>query len=147
MAAHTHSVDTLISFFQEEQAAAQVYEQALSKLEHAGARDKLRACGEDHARRARLLRERLEVLGRAPPDTRGRGIHFATLTHLGTGDRSVTAQSVVQSIAEGEEYGLQDYASKLDRLDEESRRFVQTELLDAQRRTQAAVGEVQRALH
>jgi rubrerythrin len=147
MAAHTQSLDTLISFFQEEQAAVQVYEQALSRLEHAGARDKLRACGQDHARRARLLRERLEVLGRAPPETEGRGTGFAKLTNLGSRDLSVTAHSVVQSLAEGEEYGLQDYEAKLDRLDEESRRFVQAELLDAQRRTHAAVNEVHRTLH
>jgi hypothetical protein len=147
MAAHTHSVDVLSSFFQEEQAAVQVYEQALSKLESARARDKLRECSQDHARRARLLRERLELLGRTPTDTQGRGTGFTKLANLGSGDLSVSAQSVVQSLAEGEEYELQDYVNKLPQLDEESRRFVEEELLAAQRRTQAAVSELRRTLH
>jgi rubrerythrin len=147
MAGHTDSIDTLVSFFQEELAAVQVYEQALSKLEHARARDKLRDLGRDHARRAQLLRERLELLGRTPPDTQGRGTGFSKLSHLGSNDLGVSTQSVVQSLAEGEEYELQDYVNKLDRLDEESRRFVEEQLLAAQRQTHAAASELQRTLH
>jgi len=147
MAAHTHSVDTLVSFFQEELAAVQIYEQVLSRIEHARARDKLRELGRDHERRAQLLRDRLELLGRPPPDTQGRGTGFSKLANLGSSDRSISTQSVVQSLAEGEEYELQDYVNKLDRLDEESRRFVEDELLAAQRRTHAAAQELGRTLH
>ncbi|MBF5042979.1 ferritin-like domain-containing protein [Aggregicoccus sp. 17bor-14] len=147
MAAHTHSTDTLVSFFQEELAAAQVYEQALSKLEHARARDRLRECGKDHQRRAQLLRERLELLGRTPPDTQGRGTGFSKLSNLGSSDLGISAASVVQSLAEGEEYELQDYVNKLDRLDEESRRFVEEQLLSAQRQTHASVSALHRTLH
>ena len=147
MASNSNSVDTLVSFFQEELAAVQTYEQVLGKLEHARARDKLRELGRDHQRRAQLLRERLELLGRTPPDTQGRGTGFAKLTNLGSSDLSVSAQSVVQSIAEGEDYELRDYEAKLPSLDEETRRFVEDELLSAQRRTCDAVRELQRTLH
>ncbi|HET9449716.1 MAG TPA: hypothetical protein VFO83_02490, partial [Aggregicoccus sp.] len=125
----------------------QSYEHVLRKIEHARARDKLREFGQDHQRRAQLLRERLELLGHTPPETEGRGSGFARLPHLGSNDLAVTEQSLLQSMAEGEEYELQDYEAKLPRLDEETRRFVETELLSAQRRTHSAVKELQRALH
>ncbi len=147
MAAREHSVDALVSFFQEELAAVQVYGQALTKLEHASARDKLRELCQDHERRAGLLRERLELLGRTPPDTQGRGTGFSKLTNLGSNDLGITAQSVVQSMVEGEEYELQGYEAKLPSLDEETRRFVEEELLAAQRRTHDAARQLQRTLH
>ena len=147
MAAREHSVDTLVSLFQEELAAVQVYGQALARLEHARARDKLRELCKDHERRAQLLRERLELLGRTPPDTQGRGTGFSKLSNLGSSDLSISTQSVVQSMAEGEEYELQDYVNKLPSLDEETRRFVEDELLSAQRRTHSEARELQRTLH
>jgi hypothetical protein len=147
MASNSNSVDTLVSLFHEELAAVQTYERVLGKVEHARARDKLREFGKDHERRAQLLRERLELLGRTPPDSQGRGTGFANLTNLGSNDLTVTEASIVQSMVEGEEYELQGYEAKLPALDQETRRFVEEELLSAQRRTHAAVKELQRTLH
>ena len=147
MASNSNSVDTLVSFFQEELAAAQSYAQVISRVEHTRAREKLRACGEDHERRVQLLRDRLQQLGRTPPEREMRGASFSRLPPLGSNDLSVTEGSLEQSMAEGEENELQGYEARLPRLDKETRYFVESELLSAQRRTHAAVRELQRSLH
>lgn len=49
-------------------------------------------------------------------------------------------------LEEGEDHGLRDYRDDLDRLDAETRQFVELELLPAQRRTHDQLSALKRAM-
>ena len=137
------SIHRLRALLREEVSAVETYHQVLGHIRHTGLFTRLQACLQSHQRRIQLLEQRLEALGKPTSPKEGRGTGFARVTQSGV--ENLREGAAVEALAEGESYELRDYELGLEDLDEESRRYVEEELLPAQRWTHDTVHQLKHA--
>lgn len=106
------ATDGDVSFLvKDELVAAETYQQALEKLDGAGAGDDLRRIETEHIEAARLLQKRMRDMGRRPPDKAD--IRGARVIVAQGADRFVGKKAVIKALKEGEERGIHDYEDAL----------------------------------
>jgi demethoxyubiquinone hydroxylase (CLK1/Coq7/Cat5 family) len=128
------SVDALQGFLRAELAAVETYELALTKIMHVGVRHSLQEILTSHERRAEMIRSRVASLGTEPAQSSGAWGALAKTMQAGAdllGDRLAIA-----ALEQGEEHGLSLYMRSFDDVDWGTQKFVESELLPEQRRTQ-----------
>jgi len=138
-------IEQLNSFLRGELSAVESYKQALAKVKDPDAREELETAKRSHETRVDTLKRRIQELGGKPTESSGAwGAFIRVLEGLGAavGDRPAIAV-----LEEGEDHGLRDYRVDLTKLDPESRRIVEQELLPAQQSTHRALSSLKAALH
>lgn len=138
-------VDTLNTFLRGEISAVETYRQALQKLNHSASRTQLMDCHLSHEHRVARLRAQVEKLGGQPSDDSGAWGAFAKLIEGGA--KILGEKAAISALEEGEDHGLKLYRDELDKLDQESRRLVETDLLPAQERTHRTMSSIKHAMH
>ncbi|HEY9787277.1 MAG TPA: DUF2383 domain-containing protein [Candidatus Obscuribacterales bacterium] len=127
-------VSTLNILLGGEMSAVDSYDEAIHRVRDAELIPTLVECRESHALRAERLRQRLIDLGAHPKANAGIWGGIAKIAEAGAsivGDRAAIA-----ILAGGEEYGLDQYTTYQQRLDSESSKLVEDELLPEQMKTQ-----------
>jgi uncharacterized protein (TIGR02284 family) len=138
-------IEQLNGFLRGELSAVQTYKQALAKVKDTNAREELETAKRSHETRVDTLRRRIQELGGKPTESSGAwGAFVNVLEKIGSavGDRPAVAV-----LEEGEDHGLKDYRVDLTKLDAETRRIVEQELLPAQQSTHRALSTLKAALH
>ncbi len=138
-------VDTLNTFLRGELSAVETYRQALDKLDNSTARSELVDCHMSHEQRVEKLRVQVAKLGGQPSNNSGPWGAFAKLIE---GSAKIFGEkAAISALEEGEDHGLKLYRDEIGKLDQESRRLVETELLPAQVRTHRTMSTVKHAMH
>jgi uncharacterized protein (TIGR02284 family) len=138
------SIDQLNSFLRGEMAAVETYQMAIKKLDATStARDELLANLKSHQDRVMLLQDALTALGGTPAKSSGPWGTFAkaiegTATTLGD-------KMAVSALEEGEDHGLKDYRTDIDKLDPQCRGIV-SQLLPKQQQTHDRLSALKRRL-
>lgn len=138
-------VTQLNSFLRGEISAVETYTEALEKVKDENAREELQTALRSHQGRVDTLTRRIQELGGKPVHGSGPWGAFTKLLEKGAslvGDRAAIAV-----LEEGEDHGLRDYRVDLSKLDTETRRLVEQELLPAQQSTHRALSTLKAALH
>jgi len=139
------SIKQLNSFLRGELSAVETYRQAIEKAETDAVREQLVACQLSHSERVQLLRDRIIALGGKPDESSGA---WGSFTKAIEGAASAFGErAAVDALEEGEDHGLADYSSDLDKLDMESRRIVELRVLPAQATTHRTLSTLKHALH
>ena len=140
------TLDQLNSFLRGEISAVETYRQALDAIADIRARTLLQQCNQSHQRRVDLLRTRIVELGGQPSEGAG---SWGTLAKAAEGSAAALfgEGAAIDVLEEGEDYGLKDYRSHMDALDEDSQVFVAREILPAQVQTHRAVSNLKHTLH
>jgi uncharacterized protein (TIGR02284 family) len=142
---HNTSVDTLNGFLRGEISAVETYRQALEKLATSPSRVQLEQCRRSHEERVARLRQAVEQLGGQPAEGSGAWGAFAQVVEgsaKGFGEKAAIA-----ALEEGEDHGLKLYRSDLEKLDPTSRALVESEVLQAQKRTHDSLSALKHSLH
>jgi uncharacterized protein (TIGR02284 family) len=127
------SVNSLNSLLRGELSAVETYRQAIDKVTDLQARTQLQDAERSHALRVSKLRTRITQLGGQPADSSGPWGAFAKLVEGGAklfGDKAAVA-----ALEQGEDHGLKDYREESAKLDPESRRIIEQELMPEAERT------------
>jgi demethoxyubiquinone hydroxylase (CLK1/Coq7/Cat5 family) len=128
------SIDQLNSFLRGELSAVETYQMALDKLDKtSAARTEIQACMKSHQDRVAVLRDAIVKLGGTPATGSGPWGVFAKVVEGSA--RLLGDKTAVAALEEGEDHGLKDYKTDIDKLDAESRRVVSTQLLPLQQHT------------
>jgi demethoxyubiquinone hydroxylase (CLK1/Coq7/Cat5 family) len=138
-------VDTLNSLLRGEISAVETYRQALTKLNHSGARPELEDCHRSHEHRMATLREHILRLGGVPADDSGAWGTFAKLVEGGAA--AFGEKAALAALEEGEDHGLKLYREEVSKLDVSSRHLVEMALLPAQERTHRTMSTLKHTLH
>lgn len=139
------SVDQLNSLLRGEISAVETYRMALDKLDRGShARGELETCIRSHEERVNVLRDKVRQLGGTPATSSGPWGVFARLVEGGA--RALGDKAAIAALEEGEDHGLKDYRSALDKLDPEGRQLVLSRLLPAQEDTHARMSAFKRRL-
>ena len=140
------SIKRLNSFLRGEISAVETYRQALEKVEYNSiARTALKMCQQSHADRILKLRDRIVELGGEPDSSSGVWGVFAKSVE---GSAKVFGEkTAIAALEEGEDHGLRDYRSDVEKLDARERVFVETQILPAQERTHEAMSRLKHTLH
>ena len=120
---------------------------ALEKITESSIRAELEELLRSHQERVNLLRTRIQQLGGRPSEGSGLWGGFTKLVQGGA--KVFGARAALAALEEGEDYGLKMYRERqeLDKLDPESRRLVETQLLPAQERTHATMSRLKNSFH
>lgn len=144
--AHTNSnknIDQLNSFLRGEISAVESYRIAIDKLDvNSPARGELYACSKSHQARVEKLRSQILSLG-GTPDT-GSGAWGAMVKALEGGASVLGDKVAISLLEEGEDHGIADYRSDLDKLDQATRQMVTSELLPQQEETHRKLSNLKR---
>jgi len=122
-------VDTLNSLLRGELAAVETFGQAIAKFGSA-CPSELHACQRSHEKRVELLARRISELGGEAAESSGLWGGFAKLMEGGA--KLFGRQPALAMLEEGEDHGLKLYDDAIPKLDAESRRLVEEELLHEQ---------------
>ena len=129
----TQRIDILNSFLRGELSAAETYRQAIDKLGKVEVVNTLSECLRSHERRVDLLTQRISELGGSPATGSGLWGAFSKLVQGGA--NLFGAKTAIASLEEGEDHGRDDYIRDLDKLDLESRRFIESRVFPEQLQT------------
>jgi len=128
------NISQLNSFLRGEISAVETYRIAIEKLDSGSpALSQLFACSKSHQQRVEKLGVKIRTLG-GVPDTDS-GAWGAMTKALETGASAFGDEVAISLLEEGEDHGLKDYRTDLDKLDPESRMLVTSELLPLQEET------------
>lgn len=128
------SIDQLNSFLRGEISAVETYQLALEKIDHIStARDELLVNLKSHQDRVMMLQEAIQQLGGEPATGSGPWGTFAKTVERGA--KTLGEKAAIAALEEGEDHGLKDYKSDIDKLDVEARSLVSEKLLPAQQQT------------
>jgi len=142
---HSASIDALNSLLKQEISAVQSYKQAITKLNDGQPIATFEELQVAHARRAQRLRKRVEQLGGIPKESSGTwGAFSKAVTAAGA---LLGPRPAVAALEEGEDRGLADYKSCLNKLDEQSRTIILTELLPGQEWTRSVMRTMKKLLN
>lgn len=130
---HNPMVDKLNSFLRGELSAVETYRMAMEKLGAGASQTRLQECMSSHQQRVNLLRSRIQQLGGQPAQDSGAWGGLAKLVQGGAD--LLGEKAAISALEEGEDHGLKDYRTDLEKLDPESRRLVESQLLPAQQQT------------
>ena len=148
MQTHTEknqTIDCLSSFLRGELSAVETYRSALEKIQTASMRTQLQDCLQSHESRVELLRNRIATLGGSPPTSSGIWGTFAKLYEGGA--KTFGEHAAINALEQGEDHGRDDYRRELDKLDADTRRWVEMQLLPAQLRTHSIVSALKKTQH
>jgi hypothetical protein len=84
-------------------------------------------------------------MGGTPADSSGAWGTFAKFVEGSA--VSFGEKAALQALEQGEDHGLNDYRRDLSELDEESRSFVESEILPAQEQTHRMLSRLKRTIH
>jgi demethoxyubiquinone hydroxylase (CLK1/Coq7/Cat5 family) len=145
--AQEKSIEVLNSYLRGEISAVETYEMASTKVTETNLGTELEECRRSHQERADLLTARIQQLGGRPSEGSGIWGGFAKLIQGGA--KVFGARAALAALEEGEDYGLKMYRERedLEKLDPESRRLVESQLLAAQERTHATVSRLKHSFH
>jgi uncharacterized protein (TIGR02284 family) len=138
------NIDQLNSFLRGEMAAVETYQMAIDKLDaNSTARDELLVNLKSHQDRVMMLQDALTALGGTPAKSSGPWGAFAkavegTATTLGD-------KMAVSALEEGEDHGLKDYKTDIDKLDPGCRNIV-AQLLPQQQQTHDRMSALKRRI-
>jgi hypothetical protein len=138
-------VDTLNTFLRGELSAVETYRQALDKLNNSASRTLLLDCHISHEQRVEKLRQQVAKLGGEPSNNSGPWGAFAKLIEGGA--KIFGEKAAISALEEGEDHGLKLYRDEIGKLDQESRRLVETDLLPAQERTHRTMSTFKHTMH
>lgn len=136
-------LDRLNSMLRGERAAVESYDQCIAKLANSRFAPQLSPLKASHATRITKLTGKITEMGGEADTTSGAWGSFVKLVEGGAamfGERAAVA-----ALEEGEDHGKKEYA-QLDKLSEDTRRFVEMELVPEQRRTHDALSSIKRAM-
>ena len=139
------NIDQLNSFLRGEMAAVETYQMAIDKLDAAStARDELLVNLKSHQDRVMMLQEVLTALGGTPAKSSGPWGTFAKVVE-GTA-KTLGDKMAVSALEEGEDHGLKDYKTDIDKLDPHCRSIV-AQLLPQQQLTHDRLSALKRRIH
>ncbi len=139
-----NTVDQLNSFLRGEISAAETCRQAVGQVKDPSVKSQLMECQRSHESRVELLRTRIRQIGGTPSEGGGAWGSFAKVVQGGAGVFSEKA--AVAALEEGEDHGLKDYTRDINKLDPDTRRLVETELIPAQKRTHDMVSQLKQTI-
>lgn len=128
------AVSQLNSLLRGEISAKETYVQAIEKLgvEGRGEVEVLREIAREHADAVDTLREAVRGAGATPAETSGLWGAFAQGVEGAA--KALGDAAALKALKEGEEHGLKDYESALDKVDAMTRQIIAVDLIPAQRR-------------
>lgn len=136
------TIDQLNSFLRGEISAVEAYRIAREKVSALGPLVELDQCLRSHEERVSKLTSRIITLGGEPASKSGA---WGTLAKLVEGGAAVLGEGpAIAALEEGEDHGLRDYKSGLDKVDLETRAFVLKELLEQQERTHRLMSDLKK---
>jgi demethoxyubiquinone hydroxylase (CLK1/Coq7/Cat5 family) len=138
-------VEQLNSFLRGELSAVETYRQALERLQSSTASGQLRECLTSHQQRVGLLRSRIQLLGGQPAEDSGAWGAFVKAIEGGA--TAFGEKAAIAVLEEGEDHGLRDYKADLDKLDNESRRLIESQILPAQQQTHRALSTLKHSMN
>lgn len=134
-------VENLNAFLRGERSAVETYKQAIEKIDDSNVTQRLRELCDSHENRMRQLEARIESLGGAPDRSSGPWGSFAKLVQ---GGANVFGKSAaVSALEEGEDHGQRLYKDHIDELSDETRQFINSQIMPEQRRTHDALSQMQ----
>lgn len=123
----------LNSFLRGELSAVFTYQQCLEKIEDPRVASQLKVLQASHGRRAKLLRERIRILGGDPAEDAGL---WGGVARMLEGTAKIFGEkAALRALQRGEDLGLSDYKRDVHNLSPLQRTFVQIEVLPEQFRT------------
>lgn len=137
-------IEQLQSFFRGEVSAVETYGQALSHESLKPFVEVLRRCQRSHQARVDLLREEIRRLGGEVPQ--GSGLWGAFAKTVQGAANVLSAKAAIAVLEEGEDHGMRDYETDIDKLDAATRSFVREYIFPAQLDTHRMVSELKHAL-
>jgi uncharacterized protein (TIGR02284 family) len=143
-AGRDHVVSTLNSFLRGEISAVETYRQAYERLRTTSYGDTVRDCMLSHEQRVNLLTREIQRLGGAPAEGSGVWGAFAKLV-----EGSATTfgeKAAIMALEEGEDHGRNDYERDIDKLDADTKQFVQAHCYAAQLRTHDTISALKKSL-
>jgi demethoxyubiquinone hydroxylase (CLK1/Coq7/Cat5 family) len=141
----TTNIDTLNSLLRGEISAVETYDQAIARLtDDAIVAQRLQECRRSHEQRVALLREEVARAGGDPAHGSGAWGGFAKLVEGGA--KLFGKKAAIAALEEGEDHGLRQYRHDLPKLDPETRRELEPQLLREQEQTHHALSELKHAL-
>ena len=141
----TKAIDVLNSFLRGEISAVETYRQAIDKVEKPTVRTQLEDCLRSHELRVDVIKRRVQALGGEPEEDSGIWGVFAKIIQGGAdvlGERAAIA-----ALEEGEDHGRDDYRRDVAKLDGESRRIIESQVLPEQERTHRTLSTLKHAQH
>jgi demethoxyubiquinone hydroxylase (CLK1/Coq7/Cat5 family) len=139
------SINTLNSFLRGEIAAVETYRHALARLQETANEAELRACLASHERRVAALSHQIRELGGHPAERSGPWGAFARLFEAGAA--ALGDEAAIAVLEEGEDHGLKLYLDDVCKLDRESRKHIEREVLPEQVRTHDSLSDLKLTLH
>jgi demethoxyubiquinone hydroxylase (CLK1/Coq7/Cat5 family) len=136
------SIDTLNSFLRGEISATETYRQAIAHFEKQPILE-LDHCLRSHQQRVEALRSRIRHLGGTPSEGSGAWGAFAQLVQGGA--TMLGRSAAIAALEQGEDQGRDDYKNNLDKLDPDSRRFIESEILPEEVRTHQTLSRLKNA--
>jgi uncharacterized protein (TIGR02284 family) len=138
------SIDQLNSFLRGEMAAVETYQMALDKLDATStARDELLVNLKSHQQRVMMLQDALTALGGTPAKSSGPWGTFAKAVEGAA--KTLGDKMTVSALEEGEDHGLKDYKTDIDKLDPHCRSIV-TRLIPEQQQTHDRLSALKRRM-
>ena len=133
MSTNEQSLSNLAALCRGELAAVETYNTALSSGSLRPFSAQLIQCQRSHQNRVHLLGWRIHLLGGVPPESSGAwGIFAKAFEEAAT---AIGEKAAISALEEGEDHGLNEYRSRLDQLDADTRDFVQARILPEQTET------------
>ncbi len=140
------SIDQLNSFLRGEMSAVETYQMALDKLgEISTARDELLVNLKSHQDRVMMLQDAITALGGTPASGSGPWGAFAKVVEGGA--KVLGEKAAIAALEEGEDHGLADYRSDIDKVEPAHRAMIQDQLLPLQEQTHARLSALKRRMH
>ena len=139
------TIDHLNSFLRGELSAVESYQLALDHLSTGSpARTSLETCMQSHSTRVDTLTDMIRRLGGTPADGAGAWGTFAKAVEgsaAALGDKAAIA-----ALEQGEDHGLKDYVSDVNKLDTDARELVVSTILPQQEETHRTMSALKKAL-
>ena len=137
-------IHQLVSLCRGEMSAVEAYRLAIQGTGKAWLLKQLRRNLASHEKRAALLRQRILLMGGAPPASSG---PWGTFANVLEGVASAISENAALSILEeGERHGITVYQRDLGNLDEASQRLISEQILAEQFETRNALEDLRRAM-
>ena len=138
------TIDNLNRLLRGELSAVETYDQVLHTKDVAPARPDLAACHQTHRDRVQRLRHAVSELGGEPAADSGAWGAFAKMVEGGA--RTMGIKTAIAALEEGEDIGIKEYESVLDKLDTPWRRLASNELLPEQLHTHGTISALKRRM-
>jgi uncharacterized protein (TIGR02284 family) len=137
-------IDQLNSFLRGEISAVETYKQALPKVDHPTAQSILRNNLSSHESRVHSLRSAIQRLGGKPAE--GSGPWGALAKAIEGGAKLFGESTAVAALEEGEDHGMKDYQSDVDKLSPGARQMIAGTLLPEQRKTHDSLARLKQIM-